>query len=491
MSIVKRAILLIVIGLCLQLGWYSPAQSAPAELVKVKELNFVFLHGAGGNVCSMQLLADSIMEQIPAYITGYEQANPDTEVRADVLLRCYPNDEDIETWADNIAESVDEHLPGKQNLILIGHSVGGKAALYAVANDVGGLADKTAMVVTINSPIRSLKQYYFTGGASLADYYQTLGLISDGGVSDSVIYYDSAEDGRWVAAAKHWLAFISGEDAPFSQQFNVGGVDAMPRNMDDSIIPISAQHTDRADVVYYGEHSHNDFADLDEVAGSMAEQILRYIFGGEIECSVLVRGGTLEHTASWLPGTDYWEDVVGEVLVSSGSLQHKNESFFRWQEWEDVVGESPIGSMRCSYRVVLDKYFPFVNSIEEARWLSPDDTGDCQLYLKTRAAPRNSVQVDWEIYRSGLLPADVERDHYEVEIVTGTPLTTIRYVSWLTGDPRDLRLRISSEADSPFRWFKAEWRVYSKEGRYRQVIDEITVQASLIQEVSTAQNCCD
>jgi len=191
-----------------------------------------------------------------------------------------------------------------------------------------------------------------------------------------------------------------------------------------------------------------------------------------------------------LPGTDYWEDVVGEVLVSSGSLQHTNGSFFRWQEWEDVVGESPVGSTRCSYRVVLDKYFPFVTSVEEARWLSPDDTEDCQLYLKTRAAPRNSVQVDWAIYRSGLL-AETQRDHYEVEIVTGTPLTTIRYVSWLTGDPRDLRLRISSEAESPFRWFKAEWRVYSKEGRYRQVIDEITVQAALIQEVSTAQNCCD
>ena len=490
-SMIKRVILLIIIGLCLQLGWYGPAQSAPEEPVKVKELNFVFLHGAGGNVCSMQLLADAVIEQMPAYIAEYELANPDTEVRANRLLRCYPNDEDIETWAENIAESVDEYLPGKQNLVLIGHSVGGKAALYAVANDIGGLADKTAMVVTINSPIRSMQQYYFTGGASLEDYYRALGLISDRGVSDSVIYYDSAEDGRWVAANKHWLAFISGESAPFSPQFNVGGVDAMPRNMDDNIIPISAQHTDRADVVYYGEHSHNDFANLEEVAGSIAEQILRYIFGGEIECSVLVRGGTLEHAAGWLPGTDYWEDLVGEVLVSSGTLQHKNEHFFRWEEWEDVVGEYPVGITRSSYRVVLKKYFPFVNSIEEVRWLSPDDNSDFQLYLKTRAAPRNSVQVDWELYRSGLL-TETQRDHYEVEIVTGTPLTTIRYVSWLTGDPRDLRLRISSEAESPFRWFKAEWRVYSKESRYRQVIDEVTVQALLELEAGTAeQNCCD
>jgi len=488
----KKAILLLAIGLCLQLVWCLPAQSVTGGLVKVKEFNFVFLHGAGGNACSMQLLADSITEQIPAYIAEYELANPDTEVRVNALLRCYPNDVDIETWADNIAESVDNYLPDKQNLIFIGHSMGGKAGLYAVANDVGGLADRTAMVVTINSPIRSMQQYYFTGGASLLDYYQALGLFSDSGVTDSVIYYDSAEDGRWVAAAKHWLAFISGEGAPLSQQFNVGGVDAMPRNMDDNIIPISAQYTGRADVVYYGEHSHNDFADLDEVAGSMAEQILRYIFGGDIECSVLIRGGNLEHAAGWLPGTDYWKDVVGEVLVSSGSLRHTNDSFFRWQDWEDVVGESPIGSMRSSYRVSISRHFPFVNSIEEARWFAPDDINDCQLYLKTRAAPRSSVQVDWSIYRRGLLPADTSRDHYEVEIATGTPLTTIRYASWLSDDPGDLRLQIGSEAESPFRWFKAEWRVYAKEGRYREVIDEMTEQAWLEPEAGNAvSNCCD
>lgn len=488
MSVMKRVILLIIIGLCLQLGWYSPAQSAP---VKVKELNFVFLHGAGGNVCSMQLLADSLTEQMPDYIADYELANPDTEIRVNMLLRCYPNDVDIETWADNIAESVDEHLPGKQNLIFIGHSMGGKTALYAAANDIGGLADRTAMVVTINSPVRSLRQYYFTGGVSLEDYYRTLGLISDRGVSNSIIYYDSVEDGRWVAAVKHWLAFISAESAPLSPQFNVGGVDAMPRNMDDSIIPISAQYMDRADVVYYGEHSHNDFEKLEEVAGSMASQILRSIFGGEIECSVPVRGGNLQHAADWLPGTDYWEDLVGEVLVSSGSLQHTNDSFFRWQEWEDAVGESPPGSARSSYRVVLKSFFPFVASVKEARWLSPDDAGDCQLYLKTGAAPRNSVQVDWEVYRRGLL-VETQRDHYEVEVATGTPLTTIRYVSWLSGAPRDLRLRISSEAESPFRWFEAEWRVYSKESRYRQVIEEMSEQVLLELETSTAvNNCCD
>jgi len=46
-------------------------------------------------------------------------------------------------------------------------------------------------------------------------------------------------------------------------------------------------------------------------------------------------------------------------------------------------------------------------------------------------------------------------------------------VSWVTNDPRDLRALVWSEAESPFRWFQAEWRIYFKEIRQRKVIDEI------------------
>ncbi len=252
-----------------------------------------------------------------------------------------------------------------------------------------------------------------------------------------------------------------------------------------------------ADVIYYGEHGHSDFRVLDEVAGFMAEQILRYLFGGPIECSVFARGGTFEHKANWLPGTDYWEDVVGEVLVGSGRLEHKNESYIKWQEWEDVVGECPPEGKRSSYQVSRVSSFPFLTSIQESHWLSPDNPEDCRLYLRTRAAPRNRVQVDWSIYRQGLLPMEIKRDRYEVEIVTGTPLTNITRVSWVTDDPCDLRLRIWSQAESPFRWFKAEWGAYSKEIRQRKVIDEISGQALLVttqgsqQLIAGWEDCCN
>ena len=102
------------------------------------------------------------------------------------------------------------------------------------------------------------------------------------------------------------------------------------------------------------------------------------------------------------------------------------------------------------------------------------------------AAPRNQVEVEWSISDCGLLPWGTGRNHYEVEITTGTPLTSIHRVSWVSGDPRDIRLRIYSEAESPFRWFKAEWRVYSTESRFRKVIDEIRGQA-LTENISGSQ----
>ena len=393
------------------------------------------------------------------------------------MKRCYPAYVDIDTWANNIADSIDKHFPDKKNLILIGHSMGGKTALYAVAQNIGGLADKVAMVVTINSPVKRLDKYYITGGGPVEQYCRAGWYLSDEGVCNSVTYYDSSLDGKWVSQNKHWLAFVSGESAPLTKQFDRAGVDAWPRDMDDGIVPLSAQYSDGADMVYYGEYGHSDFTVLEEVAEFMAGQILRYIFGGRIECSVFVRGGTFQHKADWLLGTDYWEDVVGEVPVSGGSLRHTNESYTRWQEWEDIVGEySPQGE-RGSYQISRVSLPLFFTSIEEWGWLSPDDTEDCRLYIRTRAAPRNTVQVEWSINHLGLLPLDTERDHYEVELTIGTPLTGIRYVSWETDNPRDLRLQVFSEAQSPFRWFRAKWRVYHKESRQRQVIDEIPAEA--------------
>jgi pimeloyl-ACP methyl ester carboxylesterase len=463
----------IIIALLVLLGSSSLARSAP-EGIQTKELNFVFLHGAGGNICTFQLISDYITEQIASYIADYERKNPGTKIQVNMLQRCYPGYVDIVTWANNIAESIDEHFHNKKDLILIGHSMGGKSALYAVANNVGGLADRVALVVTINSPIKSLNQYYVVGGTPVEQYCRARWLLSDEGVCSSVTNYDSSQDGLWVDDNKHWLAFISGEAAPLSEQFDIGGVDPWPRSMDDGVVPLSAQYSDGADLVYYGEHGHSDFAVFDEVADFMAEKILRYIFGEYVECSVLARGGIFQHEAGWVPGTDYWEDIVGELPASTDTFQHRNESFFKWQEWEDIVGWCPSGGKRSNYFVTRSGSLPFFTDIEELRWLNPDDPEDCRLYIRTRVAPRSSIQVNWSIHRQGLLQLGAERDHYQIEIFTGTPLTNITDVSWVTDDPRDVRLQINSQAERPFRWFKAQWKVYFKRALRINIIDDIS-----------------
>ena len=454
----------------IQLIFSGTVQSAPENYVK--EINLVFLHGMGGSPCSLQLLSDRIVARLPLYTPRYEQENPNTTIRVNTLIRCYPGYVDIQTWANNIADSIEKHFHGKDNLILIAHSMGGKAALYAVTHNIGGLANKVAVVVTINSPIKSLNRYHVPGGGPILDYCRTALLGSDQGICNSIDTYDSSQDGNWVGANKHWLAFISSERAPLSPQFDRAGVDTWPRYMDDSIVPISAQYSDGADIIYYGEYGHSDFGVTDEVAEYMADQILRYLFGRSIECCVFSRGGILEHTADWLLGTDYWNDIVGEVIASSGSLIHSNESYTRWQEWEDVVGESLPGDRKSSSRV-RQVSLPLLTSIEEVRWFSSSNLEDFRLYLRTRAAPRSTVKVDWVVYQKGLLPVGTKRAYYEVEITNGTPLTGIRHASWGTDNPHDVRLRLWSEAQSPFRWFKAIWKVYHKESRTRNIIYEI------------------
>jgi len=475
-QIMKRLSVVVAVALCLQLGFYGSVKSAGESPAGVKELNFVFLHGARGVSCTQQLLADTVLEYIPGYIYEYERANPGIKVNVNALNRCYPNDVDIDSWARNIADDVGKYLPGKGKIIFVGHSMGGKAALYAVAKNVGNLADRTALVVTINSPIKRLDGYSVAGGGSFLAYCRAALWQSDRGICTSAASYDSSEDGKWVGQNRHWLAFVAGENTPMSKQFDYGGVDAFPRDMDDGAIPISAQYSDGADVVYYGEYGHSDFGILPEVADFMAKGILRCIFGGSIECSVFAGSGSFEHKANWRPGTDYWRDLVGDVLGMSGRFWHWNESYTGWQEWEDVVEYYPPtheNDKRSRYQVSLVRSSRLSTGIQELRWLEPDNSEDCRVYLRTKAAPRSYIQVDWSIYRQGLLPVGTKRDRYEVRIVGGTPLAGIGRVSWASDELRDVRLEILSHAESPFRWFEAEWRVFQKEVRQRKVIDEI------------------
>jgi hypothetical protein len=321
-----------------------------------------------------------------------------------------------------------------------------------------------------------MAQYQIAGGGSSVEYCRARWLRSDRGVCESAAYYDSSEDGAWVGKNRHWLTLISAESAPLSTQFDFGGIDTYPRETDDAVVPISAQYADGADVIYYGQYYHSDFHTLREPAGLIAEGILTYIFGGNIDCPVLVKEGSLEHKATGFLGADYWQDMVGDVLGLSGAVQHRNESPFLWKEWEDIVNYAPPtyeGAKRTRFEISLAKSSSPFARIEEARWLEPNNPEDFRLYLRTRAAPQQYLRADWSIYRQDLLPQGKKRSHFEVRVVAGTPLTAVNNAYWATDDPRDLGLALFSRAERPFRWFRTEWKVFQKENKYRKLIDEI------------------
>jgi pimeloyl-ACP methyl ester carboxylesterase len=447
------------------------------DAVQIKELNFVFLHGMGGNPCSLQNLSDWVTERLSSYVYLYEQTHTGVKIQINMLSRCYPAYLDIDTWAHNLTDSINNNFEGKDNLILIGHSMGGKTALYAVAKNIDGLADKVSTVVTINSPIKNLDRYYAPGGGPVLNYCRTGLLGSDEGVCTSVTSYDSSADGKWVAENRHWLAFISAENAPLSLQFDRTGVDGWPRDMDDGVVPISAQYADGADVIYYGEQAHSALGTSDEVAEYLADQTIRYLFGLPVECCVFSGSGTFRHNSDWLLGKDQWDEIVGEEIAVTGIVRHINESFTQWKQWEDIVGEIIPETQRSS-SLVRQLSFPLLTSVKEIRWVTAGEPEDCRLYLRTGAAPRTTVEVNWTIYRASLLPDGVKRAYYEVSITDGTPMVGITQTVWSSRDTRDLRLQIWSEAHSPFRWFNAEWRVFSIESRKKNIIDEIPLVGS-------------
>jgi hypothetical protein len=449
---------------------------ASADSSRVKQLNIVLLHGASSSAADMQPLQDGITDQLSEYVAEWKKANPGFKVQLNVLNRSYPNMVDTATWGRNIADTVNKRFPNLDNLILIGHSMGGKSAIYAVSHNLSGIGDRTSLVITINSPIRDLNSYYITGGGKVMDYYKTNFFMSDQGLVTSVASYDSSADGLAVSKQHRWLALISASTAPTSTIFSyVSGIDPAPRDMDDGLVPFTAQYADGADVIYYGVHKHGEVTSLQDVADLVAGNILDYVFGKEVQLSNFVDGGKFSHNADWLLGNDSWTNTVGEWSGNSSVIKHTNTSFTKWQTWEDTIGERNPNIPRSSFSVKRTS-LPVLSGVIEARWLNPNDPSDARIYVKTRAAPRSTVSAQAGIYLVRFLPPGMLRSYSEVRISGGTPLTDITSVKWTSMDPRDLRITISSTAQSPFRWFTAEWRVYGTITVKRDIIGSIPSQ---------------
>jgi hypothetical protein len=235
-----------------------------------------------------------------------------------------------------------------------------------------------------------------------------------------------------------------------------------------------AQFSEGADVVYYGEHQHSDVGAKDTTSLFLANNILFYIFGYEMEFSIPARTGTIKHEADWLLGTDQWSDIVGGIVTANGTITHKNSAFYKWEQWEDIVGKYESGDERSYSHVHLDSV-PLITSITEATWVNSSNTSDCRLRVTTSTAPLSTVRVDWTVFSAGMLPEETPRSFYDIEIIKGTPLASIVDVGWWKDDPLNPVIWIRSKAQSPFRWFEARWTTYQKEYRTVSVINDIPV----------------
>ncbi len=462
----------VILTLLLSLCGAVPAHAQAS--VGTKELAFVFLHGMGGNPGTLQGLDDSIQDNLPGYVADYGNTHPGVLVvpEDENLNRQYPNYVGLDAWAANVAASIEKYYR-HNNLVLVGHSMGGKVALYLTAHNIGGLSDRIAAVVTVNSPIKHLADYYAVGGSNA---WQVAAMIPDDeGVLDSLKEYDSSADGQWVAENKHWLAFVSAEPAPMSTDFDRNGVDLEPRDMDDGIVPISAQYSEGADVVYYGNHAHSAVGSDTAVADGIALTILDYLFGNQVIFSVPADSGMSSHRAGLLPGVYHWKEVTTEVPLTSGNFTVRNDAVFRWQTHEFVVGSARMDGRRSRFRVSARSLW-VVSGVSRAAWVSGDEA-DGRLLLRVRVAPKTTVKVSWEI--TGYQAKAIARSRYEVTQTSGTPFTGITAVRWGDDEASDFRLEISSQAQGPVRWLSLTWRTFGQQIGSGYVIDQLAFSDSI------------
>jgi pimeloyl-ACP methyl ester carboxylesterase len=336
-------------------------------------MNILFLHGTPGEPFHMEPLKDKIEELLHEQGLELNHWNPDL-----------PNSDSLEDWSSNVANAINE-WGTHERIVIVGHSFGGKVAIYAVYNDIGGMRDKVDTVITVNSPIRKYEGVYYNAYARsyrypdflISLFAKEIGCEKTDSLKD-VFISDCTDEANWVANNKRWLSIVSGERYPNDKKCNWGNVDLFPRDMDDGLVPLSAQYTDQADTVYYGVYRHDAlFENLSEGGGRdiITEIIVKYLLGEELEYSVLTCSGEYHHRADIWPGKDVWDDEVGQMGTKE----------------------------RSHYEVEILPCTTPLTGIESMEWKTPDPN-DLRINIKSYAySPWMFIKIRWRIYHKTML----------------------------------------------------------------------------------------
>lgn len=249
------------------------------------ELNLLFVHGVSSG--DSRAWADGALGAVEAHVTAalapriadFEAANPGTLVElksrrvnlyTDLAGTVLSPSIDAPTdgtgapvaarWRDQLVAKLGQAYPaGERNIILIGHSTGGRVSVEVAANVGGdnlpgsadrGVDDRIAGVITLNGMIQNLEndQFDFVGptgfitGCQLgqeAGWCDYAGLISAAPAMDS------------LAAAGRALVLISaGSCSP-----------SLWAGDNDKALPLAAEHSPATPGTFYGEFCHSDTTD--------------------------------------------------------------------------------------------------------------------------------------------------------------------------------------------------------------------------------------
>jgi len=242
------------------------AASAPAVLrieLPQTQVDVVLLHGLGS--------------------TGQAMGNLETEIRERLRHFWYtirpwvwdlPPTADLAQWAVNIQARIAHELPADaRKLIIIGHSMGGKAAIHAAWGD-RALSGRTAMIITINTPYDALALYQGALEQLCETYFFARPGQSDQGACESLAYDSVAIEVAPLVG--RGLTIVSLRSARGALRDPVClGVDIYPEYPDDGLVPIEAQTAPGAVRLDYGEWCHFDYAD--RAAGLIAALIVPMI----------------------------------------------------------------------------------------------------------------------------------------------------------------------------------------------------------------------
>lgn len=230
---------------------YSTANSQ--KITVTPSLFLVFLHGWFSNASALTRVVEAVKEMLKA--AGYKDREAYRIFTPDL-----DNKAAHDIWASNIASAITnpENIPEGAKIVLIGHSMGGKAALYAVAANVGGITSRVARIITYNTPYLPLNQFRFNkalapsgtflDGCTL--FLPSLGIpfITTPALCKSLAEHDSTKDVAVITQAHNIevYALYQGEreaaspDCDIPQSLPVKW-DLYPDHVDDGLVPVDAQ----------------------------------------------------------------------------------------------------------------------------------------------------------------------------------------------------------------------------------------------------------